>query len=135
MRSCIGLIFCSMLFSAMTAHAGKAADQPPDRVFLQDLKKALRTDDRGWLGEHMHYPASYYGPKYIMIKNRAWFDSHYSMLIGSKLRAIVLAQDPDRLFRDRHGTMIGSDLNIRFYNFGTGPEDIRYEIITIDDAE
>jgi len=119
----------------MTAHAGKAADQPPDRVFLQDLKKALRTDDRGWLGEHMHYPASYYGPKYIMIKNRAWFDSHYSMLIGSKLRAIVLAQDPDRLFRDRHGTMIGSDLNIRFYNFGTGPEDIRYEIITIDDAE
>lgn len=135
MKSCIGLMSCLMLFSAFTAHAGNAENQPPDQVFLLDLQKALRTNDKDWLAGHMHYPASYYGPKFIMIKNRASFDDHYPMLIGPKLRAIVLAQDPDRLFRNQHGTKIGGDPDIWFYNFGSGPEDIRYEIITINDAE
>ena len=135
MKSCLGLVFCLMLFSAFAAHAANAEDPSSDRDFLLDLKKAIRTDDRDWLAGHMHYPASYYGPKFIMIKNRASFDNQYPMLIGPKLRAIVLAQDPDQLFRDRHGIMIGSDPNIWFYNFGNGPEDIRYEIITINDAE
>jgi hypothetical protein len=124
-----------MLFSAFATHAANVEDASSDRDFLLNLKKAIRTDDRDWLAGHMHYPASYYGPKFIMIKNRASFDNQYPMLIGPKLRAIVLAQDPDQLFRDRHGIMIGSDPNIWFYNFGNGPEDIRYEIITINDAE
>jgi|HubBroStandDraft_3_1064219.scaffolds.fasta_scaffold226859_1 hypothetical protein len=135
MKSCIGLVLCLMLFPAFTAHAGNAADQSSDRVFLLDLQKALRTHDKDWLAGHMHYPASYYGPNFIMIKNRASFDDHYPMLVGPKLRAIVLAQDPDRLFKDRHGIMIGSDPNIWFYDFGSGPEDVRYEIITINDTE
>jgi hypothetical protein len=135
MKSCIGLVLCLMLVSAFTGQAGNAADQSSDRVFLLDLQKALRTNDKNWLAEHMHYPASYYGPNFVMIKNRASFDSHYPMLIGPKLRAIVLAQDPDQLFRDQHGVMIGSVPNIWFYNFGDGPDHIRYEIITIDDAE
>ncbi len=135
MKSCVGLILCLMFFSAFAAHAGNTADQSSDRVFLLDLQRALRTDDKDWLAAHMHYPASYYGPNFIMIKNRASFDDHYPMLVGPKLRAIVLAQDPDQLFKDRHGIMIGSDPNIWFYNFGSGPEDTRYEIITINDAE
>ncbi len=135
MRSRIGWVFCLILFTAVTSHADNVADQSPDRIFLLDLQKALRTGDRMWLAEHIHYPASYYGPKFIMIKNRASFDSQYSRFIGPKLRTIVLAQDPDQLFRNQHGIMFGSDLNIWFYNFGNGPEDIRYEIITINDAE
>jgi hypothetical protein len=135
MKSCIGLVLSLLLFSAFTAYAGNAADPSSDRVFLLDLKKALRAGDKAWLAEHMHYPASYYGPYFIMIKNRASFDNHYPMLIGPKLRAIVLAQDPDQLFRDQHGIKIGGDSNIWFYNFGSGPDDIRCEIITINDAE
>ncbi|MFZ0526561.1 MAG: hypothetical protein WA889_15085 [Xanthobacteraceae bacterium] len=126
---------CLMLFTASAARAGNAADQSSDQVFLLDLQKAVRTGDKDWLAGHMHYPASYYGPKFIMIKNRASFDSHYPALIGPKLRAIVLAQDPDRLVKNQHGIMIGGNPNIWFYNFGSGPEDIRYEIITINDAE
>jgi len=135
MKSCIGLILCLMLFSVPAAHAGNAADQSSGQAFLVDMQKALRTNDKAWLAGHMHYPASYYGPNFIMIKNKASFDDHYPMLIGPKLRAIVLAQDPDRLFKNQHGIMIGGDPNIWFYNFGSGPEDIRYEIITINDAE
>jgi hypothetical protein len=135
MKSRTGLVSCLILFSAIFAYAGNAADQSSDRVFLLDLQKALRTGDRNWLAEHMHYPASYYGPNYIMIKNRSSFDSQYPLLIGPKLRAIVLAQDPDQLFRNQRGIMIGRDPSIWFYNFGSGPEDIRYEIITINDAE
>ena len=135
MESRIALVLCLMLASAFATRVGNAADQSSDRVFLLDLQKALRTDDKDWLAGHMHYPASYYGQNFIMIKNRASFDDHYRMLVGPKLRAIVLAQDPDRLFKDRHGIMIGSDPNIWFYNFGSGPEDVRYEIITINDTE
>jgi len=135
MKSRIGLGFCLMVFSAVTAHAVDTAGRPSDQVFLLDLQKALRTDDKDWLAAHIHYPTSYYGPKFLMIRNRASFDNHYPLLIGPKLRAIVLAQDPDQLFRNQHGIMIGSDPNIWFYNFGNGPEDIRYEIITINDAE
>jgi hypothetical protein len=135
MKSRIGWVFCLIFFTAITAHTCNAAEQSSDRVFLLNLQKALRTGDRDWLAEHIHYPASYYGPKFIMIKNRSSFDGQYSRFIGPKLRTIVLAQDPDQLFSNQHGIMIGSDLNIWFYNFGNGPEDIRYEIITINDAE
>jgi hypothetical protein len=128
----IGLVFCLILITAVIARAGNASDE---RAFLLDLQKALQTNDREWLAGHMHFPANYYGPKFIMIKNRASFDSQYPMLIGPKLRAIVMAQDPDQLFRNQHGIMIGSDPNIWFYDFGNGPEEIRYEIITINDAE
>ena len=107
----------------------------PIGFFCWICKRRYERDDKDWLAGHMHYPASYYGPNFIMIKNRASFDDHYPMLVGPKLRAIVLAQDPDRLFKDRHGIMIGSDPNIWFYNFGSGPEDVRYEIITINDTE
>lgn len=126
MKSRSGLVSCLILFSVITAHGGNTADQSSDRIFLLDLQKALRTNDRGWLAEHMHYPSSYYGPKFVMIKNKASFDSQYPLLIGPKLRAIVLAQDPDQLFRNQRGIMIGSDPNIWFYNFGrTGRYSLR----------
>src|SRR5579863_7182337 len=112
MKSCIGLVLCLVLSSAFTARAGNAADPSSDRVFLLDLQKALRANDKEWLAGHMHYPASYYGPKFLMIKNRASFDDHYPMLIGPKLRALVLAQDPDQLVKNQHGTMVGRDRNI-----------------------
>jgi hypothetical protein len=140
MKSRIVLAFCLMLSPAIAASADDAADQSsPDQTFLANLQKALRTNDANWLADHVHYPASYYGVKSgskgTKIQNKAWFISHYPQLIGPKLRAVVLAQDPDQLFHNYQGIMIGSDPNIWFNNFGDGPDNIRYEIITINDAE
>ena len=57
MKSPTGWVFCLILFIAIAAHAGNAADRSSDRIFLLDLQKALRTGDRDWLAEHIHYPA------------------------------------------------------------------------------
>jgi hypothetical protein len=126
----LGFVFLMVL----AGQPGGAAEPSSDRLFLQDLQKALQTNDKDWLGNHMHYPANFYGTKYIMIRNRGSFDSQYSLLFRPKLRAIVMAQDPDQLYSDQRGLKIGNELNIWFYNFG-GAEDRRYEIITINDAE
>jgi len=124
------------LLAAPFAKADDTTDQvTPEIAFFLKLQQAVRTGDRNWLADHLHSPATYYGAKTIVIRRKAYFVSHYASLIGPKLRAVILAQTPDDLFRNYQGTMIGSSPNIWFRDFGDGPENIRYEIITINDDE
>jgi hypothetical protein len=130
------LILGFALLAVSSAKADEAKDQvTPEIAFFLDLQKAVRTQDRNWLADHLHIPATRYGAKTTVIRNKAYFLIHYSSLIGPKLRAIILAQTPDDLFRNYQGTMIGSGPNIWFRDFGDGPDTIRYEIITINDDE
>ena len=46
----------------IAAGQGIAEDEmQPKLAFVRDLQQALRTDDRGWIADHLHYPVRYNG--------------------------------------------------------------------------
>jgi len=55
--------------------------------------------------------------------------------IGKKLRTAALAQDPENVFENWQGMMVGEgNYNIWVRNVGDGLSE-RYELITINDVE
>lgn len=116
--------------------AGRADDDiPKKQIFVTALQQAIRTDDKTWLAEHTRYPLRYNGDRKRPIRNKAAFVKNYSAIIGVKLRAFVLAQDPENVFENWQGMMVGDgSYNIWVHNEGDGLDE-RYLIITINDNE
>ncbi len=115
--------------------ASRADDIPIKQTFVAALQQAVRANDKGWLADHTRYPLAYYGRRKIPIQNKASFVKNYSTIIGAKLRAAVLAQDPENVFENWQGLMVGDgSYNIWVRNAGDGLNE-RYQIITINDQE
>lgn len=116
--------------------AARADDEiPKKQAFVVALQQAIRANDKSWLAEHTRYPLRYYGHRKIPINNKAAFLKNYPTIIGAKLRGFVLAQDPENVFENWQGLMVGDgSYNIWIRNEG---EDLneRYLIITINDDE
>ena len=134
-RTCMAVFAALMLLLAPSL--ARAADDPtPDEAFVIALQKALRDNDKGWFAAHIHYPAKYFGRRRVIIRSRAAVLKNFKTLLGGeKLRANVLDQDPQKLFRNYQGIMIGQGShNIWIDNFGKD-DVVRYEIVTINDSE
>jgi hypothetical protein len=116
--------------------SGRAEEAiPPKQAFLRDLQRALRNDDRGWIADHMHYPVRYHGRIANVIRNRNDFVRNYAGLISERLRAALLAQQPDQVFENWQGVMIGDGTHNMWVR-DTAPGDAtRYEIVTINDSD
>jgi hypothetical protein len=83
----------------------------------------------------MRYPVRYFGKRTFTIPGKSWFATNHRAVIGPKLRAAVLAQDPENVFENWQGLMVGEGtFNIWVRNTADGPHE-RYEIVTINDAE
>ncbi len=64
--------------------------------------------------------------------NQAWFLRRYATVIGPKLKAAVLAQDPEQVFENWQGLMVGEGSRNIWVRI-VGPDlEPKYEIITID---
>ena len=135
MPSAIKLCLAAGLALLLMA-AGRAEDEiPKKQAFVVALQQAIRANDKIWLAEHTRYPLRYYGHRKIPINNKAAFLKNYSIIIGSKLRAFVLAQDPENVFQNWQGLMVGDgSYNIWVRNEGDGLDE-RYLIITINDDD
>jgi len=119
------------------ADIGRAdeGDIPVKQKFVVRLKEAVRADDKVWLADHAHYPMRFYGHKTRMIRNKPSFLRYYPSMIGSKLRAGILAQDPEQVFENYQGMMLGDGAtNIWVRAVGDGTSDV-FEIVTINDEE
>jgi hypothetical protein len=115
--------------------AAVAQDIPLKQKFVVQLQDALRANDKNWLAGHMRYPVRHFGKRATLIRNKSWFVKNYRSVIGAKLRAAVLAQDPGNVFENWQGLMVGEGrFNIWVRNSGDGANE-RYEIVTINDAE
>jgi hypothetical protein len=116
--------------------AARTEDEiPKKQAFVVALQNAIRAGDKVWLAEHTRYPLRYYGHRKIAIKNKAAFLKNYPAIIGKKLRDFVLAQDPEKVFENWQGMMVGDGSNnIWVRNEGDGLDE-RYFIITINDDE
>jgi hypothetical protein len=90
------LVAATLLYLFVMPTARAEDDVPPKEAFVAALQKAIGADDKDWLAAHLHFPVRYYGAKTQVIRNQAGFLKHYAMVIGRKLKAAVLAQDPEQ---------------------------------------
>ena len=64
--------------------------------------------------------------------DKAAFLRNYALLFGAKLRAAILAQDPESVFENAQGLMIGEGrYNVWIRDTGDG-DAVRYQIIAIN---
>jgi hypothetical protein len=138
MGACVRRWLCvlaaTLLYLFMMHTAWAKDDVPPKEAFVAALQKAIGADDKEWLAAHLHFPVHYYGAKTQVIPNQAWFLRRYATVIGPKLKAAVLAQDPEQVFENWQGLMVGEgSRNIWVRSFGPDLEP-KYEFITINDS-
>ncbi len=103
--------------------AAQAADEAeiviPETEIIVALQAAIRADDKAWFVAHLHFPVRYFGKTKHVIRSKEWFLSHYDTIIGPELKARILAQDPDKYFKNYQGLMVGDGgRNIWFKDFG-----------------
>jgi hypothetical protein len=124
----------SLLFVAIASGPACAqTDVPAKPAAVRELQRALRDHDRTWLAAHIHYPMRYYDRTVAVIRNRNDFLRNYDTIVSDRLRSTVLMQDPERVFENWQGLMVGDGShNIWLRETGEGAG-VRYEIVTIND--
>jgi hypothetical protein len=126
----------SAALGLLVRESGRAEEAiPPKQAFLRDLQRALRNDDHGWIADHMHYPVRYQGRIANVIRNRNDFVRNYAGLISERLRAALLAQQPDQVFENWQGVMIGDGTHNMWVRDTASGDAVRYEIVTINDSD
>ena len=130
-----GAIYAAILF------AGGALADPRDEPdarhkFVVDLQRAVAASDAKWIAAHIKYPARHGAGKVNgLIRSPGFFVKNYATLVGPKLRAAILAQDPANVFENWQGVMIGGgNPNIWARLSGEG-DNARYLIVTINNAK
>jgi hypothetical protein len=108
---------------------------PPKQAFVRDLQRALRSDDRSWIADHMSYPVRYHGKMASVIRNRNDFMRSYARLVSERLRGAILAQQPDEVFENWQGLMIGDGTHNMWARDTASGDATRYEIVTINDSD
>jgi hypothetical protein len=126
---------CLLLLASTGFAQAEQRDIPIKQQFVIRLKEAIRANDKGWLADHTRYPLRYYGHATRLIRSKASFVKQYPKLIGDKLRAGILAQDPENVFENYQGMMLGNGgTNIWVQQPGDGTGSV-FEIVTINDKE
>ena len=114
---------------------GRTQPETTKFAFVDELQKALRTDDHAWLADHIRYPLRHHGRMAVVIRSKSDFMRNYPALVSDKLRRAILAQQPQQIFENWQGVMVGDVAhNIWLREAGEG-ESARYEIVAINDAE
>jgi hypothetical protein len=120
---------------ALTVTTGAAQDElPAKQAFIRDLQRALRNDDRAWIADHMSYPVRYHGKVASVIRNRNDFVRNYTGLVSERLRGAILALQPDEVFENWQGLMIGDGTHNMWARDTASGDATRYEIVTINDS-
>jgi hypothetical protein len=126
---------------ALTGVSFALADEPPpppETAIILALQEAVRTADKDWFVSHLHFPVRYFGKTKRVIRSKDWFLSHYDTVIGPALKASILAQDPEDIFKNYQGLMVGGGShNIWFEEFGDpgGGIPSRLEIVAINNSD
>jgi hypothetical protein len=109
------LLLTSLGFLLIAAAAASAEDvelKIPETKIILAMQAAVRADDRQWFAAHLHLPVRYYGKTKGTISSKEWFLSLYATIIGSELKAAILAQDPETYLKNYQGLMVGEGSRI-----------------------
>jgi hypothetical protein len=130
----------ALLLIAMSAGPGSAqnrqaqADAPVKADVVRDLQRALRENDRAWIAARIRYPLRYHGRTIAVIRNRDDFLRSYGSFVSDRLRSAILVQDPDRVFENWQGMMVGDGTHNMWLRESGEGDAVRYEIVTINDS-
>jgi hypothetical protein len=138
-RRAFALLLTTPLIAARApAHAqgAPAPDQTSIEDFVRGLQKALRDNDARWIAARIKYPARYLaGKTKDVIRTPASFITGYKTYVGPALRAAVLDQNPEDVFNNWQGYMIGGGSpNIWARLEGEGDK-ARLLIVTINNSK
>jgi hypothetical protein len=133
-RPCHRLAASLVLIAIAGGVVRAQTDLPPKPAAVRDLQRAVREHDRAWLADHIRYPLRYHGRTIAVIRDRNEFLRNYDRLVSDRLRNAVLMQDPERVFENWQGLMVGDGShNVWLRDSGEGAQ-TRYEIVTINDS-
>jgi hypothetical protein len=132
-RAALTLVAGLALISSGLANGFATEIDPRDKpATVRRFQQAVRDSDKNWLAAHTRFPLSYFGHRKLIIRDKAGFLRDYPLLIGAQLRATILAQDPESVFENAQGLMIGEGrYNVWVRDTGDG-ETVRYQIIAIN---
>jgi hypothetical protein len=134
MRPTVFALIAGLVLLSCTLTDGFAAEtESPDKTAtVTQFQQAVRANNKAWLAEHTRYPLNYFGSRKLVIRDQTGFLRNYSLLFGAKLRAAVLAQDPQNVFENAQGLMIGEGrTNVWIRDTGDG-DVVRYQIVAIN---
>jgi hypothetical protein len=130
----------ALLLVVMTAGHGLAQEAripvvaPAKPAVVRDLQRAVREHDRAWLADRMRYPLRYHGRMVAVIRNRSDFLRNYDSFVSERLRTAILTQDPDRVFENWQGMMVGDGTHNMWLRERGDGDAARYEIVAINDS-
>lgn len=123
-----------LLFAVAGGDTRAQTDVPAKPAVVRDLQRALRDHDRAWVADRIRYPLRYHGRSVAVIRNRSDFLRNYDNLVSDRLRGAVLMQDPERVFENWQGVMVGDGMHNIWLRESGEAEPTRYEIVTINDS-
>ncbi|WP_183044178.1 hypothetical protein [Pseudorhodoplanes sinuspersici] len=123
----------SLLLCLFASSAQAQSEGAPKFAFVRELQKAVRADNRTWLADHIQYPLRHHGRIATIIRNRSDFVRNYATIVSDKLRAAILAQEPDKVFENWQGVMVGDGSHNMWLRQSGEGDNLRYEIVTIND--
>jgi hypothetical protein len=124
----------SLVFAIACGEAAAQTDVPQKPAAVRELQRAVRDNDRNWLADHIRYPMRYHGRSIAVIRDRSDFLRNYDRFLSDRLRRAVLMQDPEQVFENWQGLMVGDGThNIWLRESGEGGA-VRYDIVTINDS-
>jgi hypothetical protein len=133
-RLCLRLAAGLLLLAIAGGVAPAQTDAPAKPAAVRDLQRAVRDHDRAWLADHIRYPLRYHGRTVAVIRNRSDFLRNYDSVISDRLRNAILIQDPERVFENWQGMMVGDGTHNMWLRESGEGEAARYEIVTINDS-
>ena len=124
----------SLLLCLFASNAQAQSEGAPKFAFVRELQKAIRADDRAWLGDHIQYPLRRHGRIATVIRNKSDFVRNYATIVSDRLRTAILAQEPDKVFENWQGVMVGDGSHNMWLRQSGEGDKLRYEIVTINDV-
>lgn len=123
----------SLLLCLFADNAHAQSEAAPKFAFVRELQKAIRADDRTWLADHVQYPLRHHGRIATIIRNRSDFVRNYATIVSDRLRRAILAQEPEKTFENWQGMMVGDGSHNMWLRESGEGDNLRYEIVTIND--
>ena len=122
----------ALISSSLTKGFAAETDLPDKPATVMRFQQAVRANDKTWLAANTRYPLSYFGHQKLVIRDKAAFLRNYALLFGAKLRAAILAQDPESVFENAQGLMIGEGRYNIWIRDTCDRDAVRYQIIAIN---
>jgi hypothetical protein len=120
------LLVLVIAFAALCAMADENQDfsmavTQSDKAFFQQIKKAIATNDFGWLSTAVSYPLDVQlTNKVLHLANEADFQKNAGTIVTEQLKSVVKEQSADSLFKNWEGVMVGRG-QIWFTRIGEDP--------------